>query len=224
MIYVIMCGGDLTNSPKQLSKVCGEELVARTIRLLRENGIEDIYITSHNPIFDKFGVPRIEHQNNFSYKDKYKDRGKKKDNYWLNAYVQLDMPVTYLHGDVFYSPEAIKTIVESKTDDILFFSTAKPFAKTYTKDHVEPLGYKVVNYERFHNAIKKAKRLFDEGKCWRHPISYELWAVLKGVPTEIDYFIKQTADVFGEGFVPICDYTCDVDFKSDIKKIEGVLR
>ena len=128
-----MCGGDLTKSPKQLSVVCGEELVARTIRLLRENGVEDIYITSHNPIFDKFGVPRIEHQNNFSYKDRYKDRGKKKDNYWLNAYVQLNVPVTYLHGDVFYSPEAIKTIVESETDDILFFSTAKPFAKTYNQ-------------------------------------------------------------------------------------------
>ena len=56
MKYIIMCGGkyDLFTTPKQLTKINGEELVARTIRLLKENGIEDIAISSKDKRFDKF--------------------------------------------------------------------------------------------------------------------------------------------------------------------------
>ena len=44
MKYVIMCGGYYQNfkeTPKQLSVVNGERIVDRTIRLLKENGIEE---------------------------------------------------------------------------------------------------------------------------------------------------------------------------------------
>ena len=46
--YIIMCGGDYVKwkTPRQLSIVDGEELVARTIRLLKENGINDISISN----------------------------------------------------------------------------------------------------------------------------------------------------------------------------------
>lgn len=223
MIYIIMCGGDMTDHPKQLSKVYGEVLVERTIRLLKESGIkqEDIYISSNNPIFDNFGVARIAHSNNnYLYKDGYE----KNPHYWVDAYVRIDVPATYLHGDVFYSPECIKKIVETETDDVAFFSTAFPLIKDYLKPHVEPLGTKVVNQERFHWAIQRCKELDDAGKFWRRPISYDVWAVLKGVPTEYDYFKPQTPEIFGEGFVPIFDYSCDIDTpKKDIEKMNRIL-
>lgn len=46
MKYIIMCGGDYDEfeTPKQLSIIKGETLVERTIRLLKQNGITDIYI------------------------------------------------------------------------------------------------------------------------------------------------------------------------------------
>ena len=41
MKYIIMCGGNYTRfeTPKQLTEIDGEQLVARTIRLLREAGV-----------------------------------------------------------------------------------------------------------------------------------------------------------------------------------------
>ena len=44
MRYIIMCGGRYQQwqTPRQLIKIRGEPIVARTIRLLRENGITDI--------------------------------------------------------------------------------------------------------------------------------------------------------------------------------------
>ena len=44
MKYIIMCGGIYKKweTPRQMLPINGEPIVARTIRLLRENGIKDI--------------------------------------------------------------------------------------------------------------------------------------------------------------------------------------
>ena len=61
MRYIIMCGGDYYRweTPRQLLKINGEPIVARTIRLLKENGVEDIAISSNNVEFSKFGVSEV---------------------------------------------------------------------------------------------------------------------------------------------------------------------
>ena len=50
MKYIIMCGGTYKKwwKPRQLAEIKGEALVARTIRLLRENGVEDIAISTNH--------------------------------------------------------------------------------------------------------------------------------------------------------------------------------
>ena len=65
MKYIIMCGGTYKRweTPRQLTEICGEPLIARTIRLLRENGISDIAISSNNSVFEQFGVPVLRHDN-----------------------------------------------------------------------------------------------------------------------------------------------------------------
>ena len=106
MKYIIMCGGNYDNFqiPKQLSIVNGETLLERTIRLLKENGIEDYYISSNNPIFESYGRV-LHHENTYKY-----DNGKIYG-YWVDAYYPLDEPCVYLHGDVYYSEDAIKKII-----------------------------------------------------------------------------------------------------------------
>ena len=54
MKYILMCGGNYPKFevPRQLLKVNGEVLIERTIRLLRENGITDIAISTNNKAFD----------------------------------------------------------------------------------------------------------------------------------------------------------------------------
>lgn len=212
MKYIIMCGGNYTHweIPRQLSVVHGEELVARTIRLLRECGVDDICISTGHPIFEKFGVPILHHDNGFTSVN-FKNTG-----YWVDAFYPANEPVCYIFGDVFFSPDAIKTIVETETDDIEFFGStdARPYDPRYIKTHVEPFALKVVNNKHLAEAIETTKKWQDEGRFWREPIAWELWTVIKGLPLqtkpdEYDY----------ESYVGINDYTCDVDRPSDIEKL-----
>ncbi len=66
MKVIIMCGGVYDNftTPKQLSVINGETLVERTIRLLKENGINDIYISSNDDRFSKY-APLLKHTNTY---------------------------------------------------------------------------------------------------------------------------------------------------------------
>ena len=111
MKYIIMCGGSYPEwpQPKQLSIVKGEPIVARTIRLLRENGVEDISISSNHPAFEKFGVPVLHHENPYV---------EKRWSYWVDCFYPMDEPCCYVFGDVVFSPNAIRTIIKTQTDDI----------------------------------------------------------------------------------------------------------
>ena len=207
MKYIIMCGGQYKEwkTPRQLEKVKGETIVGRTIRLLRENGIEDIAISSDNLAFDKFDVPLLMHANDYYFRG-HNDA----DGYWCNAFYPMDEPVCYLFGDVVFSPAAIKKIVETETKDIDFFGSAPPFASEYTKRWVEPFAFKVQDTVHFHKAIRDMKEIADT--CWRSPLAWDLWYVISGVRIDIDDYQKN--------YIVINDYTCDIDHRSDIPKIE----
>ena len=210
-----MCGGTYRGweYPRQLVKINGEAIVARTIRLLREHGVDDIAISSNNPWFEEFGVPVLRHTNNYKM-NKYNDY----DGYWFECFYPTDEPVCYVFGDVVFSPEAISTIVNTETDDIELFGSAPPFAPNYAKTHVEPFALKVVNTEHLKQAIEKSKQLDAEGKFWRKPIMWELWTVIKGVK------LQTVPDEYEYNYTIINDYTCDVDRKKDVQKIEQIMK
>jgi len=221
-----MCGGHYDNFkelPKHFIKVGGEEIIKRTLRLLQKYGIDknDIIITSSHPAFKQLGVKVTSDK-----KNTYSENGFFRDikGYWVDGFYHLNEPTCYLFGDVYYSENCIKTIIATTTDDIVFFATAKPFVKEYIKNHTEPLGFKVVNYKKFYEAIEKSKKIWDAGKFWRHPISFDLWCVIQGFPTEYDYLKPQDASIFGKNFVPIYDYSCDVDLIEEARQLEWALR
>ena len=185
-----MCGGPCNNKP--LRELYNEPLVARTIRLLRANGITDIAISSHNEQYNQFGVPVLKHDN--------PDKGS--GIRWLKCFFPVTDPVCYLYGDVFYSPDAIRIITETSTDDIEFFASAPPFDIRYTKQWAEPFAFKVQNVERFFDCVKQTIKLGQQGCFYRQPISWELWQVIKNTAiNKIDY----------TNYTAINDYTADVD-------------
>lgn len=214
MKYIIMCGGKYVEleTPKQLFEVQGEEIVARTIRLLRENGIEDIAISSDNPAFDKFGLPRLQHENSYVTRGYNKNEG-----HWVDAFYPTEEPTTYLFGDVVFSPEAIKTIIETETDDIELFGSMPPFAEIYPKKWIEPFALKVADTNHLKQAINKTKELDALGKFWRQPIMWELWTVIKGVK------LQEKPDEYEYNYTAINDYTCDVDYPKEAKKMTRLL-
>ena len=205
--YIIMCGGNYEtyfDKPRQLEVVNGEILVERTIRLLRKHGIKDISISTNYTDFDYLKVPILKHKNTYkTEKDKVKG-------YWCDAFYPTDEPVCYIFGDVYFSEDAIKTIVNTDTNDIEFFASMPPFATNYPKKYEEPFALKVVNTEHLKEAIRITKEYEDDGKFNRKPIMWELWTIIKDTPiNEIKH-----------NYIPINDYTSDIDRKSDIPKLE----
>lgn len=213
MKYIIMCGGkyDRWKTPRHLLKINNEPLVERTIRLLRENGIKDISISTDNPAFEYLNIPLLKHENSYNC-EKGQIYG-----YWCDAFYPTDEPTCYIFGDVFFSPKAIKTIIKTQTDDIEFFASKKPFAHNYFKPYEEPFALKVVNTKHLKEAIQRTKKLADENKFQRKPIMWELWGIIKDAPlgTKIDDSIVE--------YVAINDYTCDIDGVADIVKLEYTL-
>lgn len=207
--YVIMCGGTYNQfeTPKQLSLIKGERLVDRTIRLLRENSIneKDIIITSNNPVFDSCGVLRLENDKNvWTYQTNDND-------YWLDAFYpnfnETDK-IVFIWGDVYFTDNAIKTIVEYKTDRNILFGTSAALNK-YHQNWGEPFAYIVNDYKRFMEGVEAVKKLYDEGKVNRQPIVWELYRYLHGLDINIQRIT--------EDYVCIDDGTMDIDIPEDIK-------
>ncbi len=208
--YIIMAGGvyHYWETPKHMTPVKGEPNIARTIRLLRENGVTDIAISSNDERFEQFGVPVLKHHNSY--------RQEKDGTFgvWLDAFYPTNDPVCYLFGDVVFSLAAIKTIVETETDSIEFFASAEPLPVNYPKKWAEPFAYKVVDTKQFRAAIERTKVYDKRGYFKRMAVSWELWQVIKGTPLNIIDYTNYTA---------INDYTCDIDHEEDVAEIERLM-
>lgn len=192
--------------PRQLTKINGESLIARTIRLLKENGIEDIIITSCDKRFDNLGARRYEPL----YNDYNQENPK---SHWLKAFpIELmDEPVVYLFGDVYYSENAIKTIIKEDNDDILFFCTYNNDSPKYIKEHDEPLAFKVHNFDKFKFHIDRLIDMWNNDETIRRPITWELYRSINGLDVNVH---QMTGN-----YIAINDESCDIDTKEDIKKL-----
>ena len=197
-----MCGGWACDCdlPKHLYEFRGKPILQRTIELLRNNGVEDIAITtspSRVSNYEHLGVEIIPYESN------------NRPFVWLDAFYLMNDPVCYLFGDVVYSDNAIKTIVETEVTDIEFFASAPPFAPEYPKKWAEPFAFKVVNNRKFNTCVIKAKDYQKYGVWYRMAISWELWQVIKETrPNTIVY----------DNYTAINDYTCDVDSWAELEQ------
>ena len=212
MKYVILANSNNIDfkTPRQLTVINGEPLVVRTIRLLKENGINDIVICAKDKQFDNLGAIRFEPIN--SDYDYQTGKG-----YWLNAFPfeLLNEPVCFIWGDVYFSKNAIKTIVETPTDSTLFFCSYENHSPLYIKDWDEPLAYKVVDTNLFKESINETKRIYDEKGTWRHPIVWELYRVIHGQNINVH---NMTTD-----YIAINDESCDIDNLDDIIKLKKIV-
>lgn len=209
---IIMCGGVYDNfkEHKALSMINGERLIERTIRLLKENGINEYYISSNDDRFKEYGKV-LKHENTYRFED-----GKSKG-YWVDAYYPTSYPIIYLHGDVYYSEEAIKKILalSPKVNTMI----GNKWALNDNHDKVgEPFGWIIVDQEKFRNAINECKRLQDEGKIDRgYAISWELYEVLNGYDIN-DFIIDK------ETYLVIDDETDDIDYPEQIEILDKKVR
>ena len=210
MKYIVMCGGDnkAWETPRQLTPILGEPIVRRTIRLLREEGVEDVAISATDDRFEGLGVPVLRHENDFV------DFGDSCTGAWVHGFFPTDEPACYVMGDVVFSPEAIHAIVRTETVDVLFFASTPPLSPLFVKEWAEPYAFKVIDQKRFRAAIDYVAASVNSGIFRRHPVSWELWQVLTG---------RNAREINYETICAINDYTCDVDHPEDARRIEEIL-
>lgn len=205
MRYVILAKGGHTDFIRQLVRIGNERLLDRTIRLLRENGIQDIIVTGEYTDIDA----KVINPTNNTY-DYHNDR----KGYWLDAFNGfLDKPTCFIWGDVYFSENAIKTIVEGKSDT--FYCSYKNKSKNYIKRHDEPFAYKVSDIKRFKEHIDRCKEMYDNGLTYRNPIVWELYRSLNDIDIN--------THVLRDNAVIINDITCDIDNLQDVYKLRLIV-
>lgn len=190
MEYVIMCAGEgkrwnnYMNIPKHLVTINGETLLGRTTRLLKENGINNYVITSSDERYKKYGET-MPQTNNDCEIDRYEE-------------IKTTDSICYLYGDVYYTENAIKTIIETPTDNILFFGSED-----------EIFAIKIKNKKLFYNHKKTVKKLYQK-QCIHRCIGWEIYRSLNNIPYE-EHEIKDM-------YVKILDETDDIDFPEDYER------
>jgi len=210
-MIIIMCGGSYKDFKKHkaLSKIRGEVLIERTIRLLEKNGIDNWYISTNDPSFDKYGNI-LHHENSFEA-----ENGVVKG-YWVDAYYPTDEPCIYLHGDCYYTEEAIKKILNLKPKVNTLIGNRVAMNEAH-EDMGEPFGWIITDQKSFKYAIRQVKILQDLGRLNRgYAISWELYRVLNGTDPNRMLIL--------DNYLCIDDETIDVDSPEQIEMINKGLR
>lgn len=164
MKYIIMADGKGTrwnnyhNIPKHLIEIDGETLLARTVRLLRENDARaDIVITSHDPRYEVPGARRYEPQNNHLEIDRFTEE-------------LIADDVCFLYGDTFYSESVIQKIADTPAEKLLFFGNERSI-----------VAIKVVDGALFRQHVDRVRALFLAGKIEKC-IGWQVYQSFEGLP------------------------------------------
>lgn len=190
MIYIIMAAGkgerwnNYLGIPKHLIKINGETLLGRTARLLKENNIDGYIITGNDDRYSQYGK-LISQSNNDCEIDRFEE---------------INEPVCYLYGDVYYTDEAIKTIVNTPVNDIIFFGSED-----------EIFAIKIEDLNLFYTNKHKVKELYLEGKINRC-IGWEVYRSINNIPYE--------EHIITNKYIKILDGTDDIDYPNDYEKFK----
>ena len=164
MKYIIMADGKGTrwnnyhNIPKHLIEIGGETLLARTVRLLRENdALADIVITSHDPRYEVPGARRYEPRHNHLEIDRFTEE-------------LIENDACFLYGDTFYSEQVIKKIVQTPAEKLLFFGNERSI-----------VAIKVADGALFRQHVDRVRELFLAGKIEKC-IGWQVYQSFMGLP------------------------------------------
>lgn len=146
--------GDITSThPKCMTEISEDEtIVSRQLNILNENGINSVVMTTgyYNEVLQEYcdslglGI-KITYVNNPKFRD---------TNYIYSIYCarkELHDDIIMMHGDLVFSPEVLKEIINEKNSTMVVSSTLplpeKDFKSVITDNVIEKIG---INY--FDNA------------------------------------------------------------------------
>ena len=174
--------GNYKGVPKHLIEINGETLLGRTTRILKQFNV-DYIITSSDERYKEYGktIPQ-------SYIDCEVDRFEDID----------EEEICYLYGDVYYTEEALRTIINTSTNEILFFGS-----------NFEIFAIKIVNKSLFMEHKNRVKDLYLKKEINRC-IGWEVYRSLNNIPFN--------EHIINDRYVKILDGTDDIDYPEDYEK------
>ena len=196
MKYIIMADGkgsrwnNYKNIPKHLVEIEGEVIIARTVRLLNEyDKAAGVIITSHDKRYEFEGSTRYEPKNNVLEIDRF-------------TYELIEDDICFLYGDTYYTEDAILKIINTDTDELLFFGNDKSIVAIKVKDS-----------DIFKKHIDNVKKLYLEKKIknckgWQVYQSYQ----------NLEFDKKQIGDQFVVVDEKTIDYNTPEDYETQSKK------
>lgn len=150
MKYIIMADGkgtrwnNFNNIPKHFIEINGEKIIFRTVRLLNEMDPDcSVTVTSHDPRYDIPGSSRHEPSNNILEIDRFTEE-------------LLEDNVCFLYGDTYYSEEALRLIIRTEAEPLMFFGNSRSIIAVKIKDAAV-----------FKKHFDRIKELFLSGKISR---------------------------------------------------------
>lgn len=123
-----------TNLPKGLLEVAGETLIGRSVRLLRENSINEIMVVvgfNRNMIQEALG-PEIHYRLNPFYAE-----SNNMCSLWFAKEWVGDDPFIYLHSDIIYAPGLLKDLLDNDFQDCALLVDQGPTDEEAMKVRVE---------------------------------------------------------------------------------------
>lgn len=175
--------------PKHLVEIDGEPIIGRTVRLLNEmmDGKCEVIITSHDERYEFEGSRRHEPLNN---------------NLEIDRFTQelIADNTCFLYGDTYYTEEALREILDTENEDVLFFGNAKSI-----------VAINVRNSALFEKHVNNVRQLFLDGKIDRC-VGWQVYQSITGQD------FSKKAEMVGR-FVILDSRTNDINTPEEYKVI-----
>lgn len=204
MRVIILADGHATRweseIPKHLIPINGEPLLHRTVRLLEERGLADLWITTHNPNYHVEDVAIYAPENNIY----------KLDQFYACHPLWRHCPSTiiFLYGDVYFSEACIDSVIHTPCTDFLYFQRTKGSAIT-GKPWKEGFAMKIADRELFFKALDELRTQRAAGNI--QDSNHQVQGYLEGLG------MGEYRGIGPHG-IEINDETDDFDFVTDIQR------
>jgi len=175
-------------------------LLHRTVRQLRDRGVTDIWITSHDPAYDIPGATRYEPVDNTFQIDQF---------YACRALWRHLTDVVFLYADVYFSDEALDLILNHVVKDYAYYQRTRG-SRITGKPWKEGFALRVWDPEILFSACCHLRGELVAGRLEEQ--HHQLQGYLEGCG-EREYF----ETVIGPHGVEIDDETDDFDVPSDVQ-------
>lgn len=180
--------------PKHLVEIEGEQLIKRTVGLLRSAQLPDkegreIIVTSHDERYEFEGCRRHEPVNNVLEIDRFTEE-------------LITDNMCFLYGDTYYTEDALKKIIEADTADALFFGNQKSI-----------VAIKIWDSGLFKEHKHRVRELFLKGELGECK-GWQMYQVFTGQDLSMP-------PVIGEKFVILDDRITDINSPDDYYEIVG---